>query len=143
MDCNEVLDQVIKALLVTVVPAVVAWLCSWVREWAKAHVSNENLKAFLMEVDDTVAYLKQQLSDPWKAAAADGKLTEAEKAQLKERAVEILKERLKHLPERFLTKERIEAAIEAAVGRNKPTVDPQKPTTVTAPASQSWDQQTK
>lgn len=141
---NEFLDSLLKGLLIaagTAAPALIAWICSWVKTYIEAHVSNQYLKTLLLEADDAVAYVNQSMANDWKAAAEDGKLTDDEKAMLREKARLLLVERLKGLPARFLTEDRIKQAIEAAVGRNK-LPDPPK-----APTSQShagaWDEQTK
>ena len=142
---NSVLDQILKGILIALgsaAPAVIAWACSWLKTYIEAHVSNAHLKTLLLEADDVVAFINQRMADDMKAAAADGKLTDEEKASLKAKATELIKERLKGLPAKYLTTERIDAAIEAAVNRNRSTVNP--PTVPPSPSAvQPWDTQTK
>ena len=77
--------QALSPLLLTAVTWVVARLDQFIR----TKVQNEYLKGVLLRLDDAVLTvvkgLQQSVVDEIKAAQADGKITDDEKKQIKER----------------------------------------------------------
>lgn len=78
-------------LLSPVFLAALTWAASKLAQLIRAKVKNEDLKGALLRLDDavlsTVKDLQQTLVEQLKAARADGRITEAEKQQLKNKAL--------------------------------------------------------
>ena len=136
----------LQALLV-LASAFGAWLLNLMRKWLShlgSLAAQKTNLAFLSNLDDIisakVAELWQTEVEALKAAAADGKLTSAEKAELKAKAIAWVKSLAdpKLLLQLFGASDKIEAGLGAMVERGvvnakalgsitKPPQDPSKP----------------
>jgi len=124
MDWHTLLNDIIKAVVIAAIPALtglVALAFSWLREYAKTHIQNAILQRITNEAFEVVLAVGQAIGDDFKKAAADGKLSEDEKATLKTRAINALKLRLIDIPKHLLPnlETRLSEAIEAAVAKKK------------------------
>ena len=75
--------------------AALTWAASKLARLIRTKVQNEDLKGLLLRLDDTaltvVKDLQQNMAKQMKAASADGKLSEAERQQLKDAALAAVK----------------------------------------------------
>lgn len=118
MDYNVLLTEVIKALVIALVPVLtvlVGRLYCWLVAWIEAHTTNQHLLRIEREAFAVVAAVGQSIADPLKEALKDGKLDDTERQRLKMIATDALKARLAGLPAQLLTPQRISDAIEAAI----------------------------
>lgn len=78
--------------------AALTWGASKLAQLVRAKVQNEDLRGLLIRLDEavltTVKDLQQTLVDKLKAASADGKITEAEKKQIKSTAIAAVRSNL-------------------------------------------------
>lgn len=129
MDWSQVTSEILKGLIAAAVPVLIAlagMAFSWIREYAKAHIKNATLQRVTDEAFVVVQAVGQAIGDDLKAAAKDGKLSEDEKAMLKAKALNALKERLRDIPKSILPdlETRLSDAIEYAVGASKKVIGP-------------------
>lgn len=131
MDWSQILSDVLKAVLVAALPAIMAMVGSlfgYIRAWVEANTKNQWLVIIEREAFEVVAAIGQKTVEPLKAAAADGKLTEAEVKTIKDVAVAELQARLKDIPKHLFPDliGRIGHAVEAAVPQAKALANPTK-----------------
>lgn len=117
---SEVLNEIIKGLVVIVVPVmlrIVHRLILKLEAWVESRTANETLKRIEHEAFEVVAAMEQAVAGPLKEATADGKLTDEEKQRIKRAALDTLRDRLKGIPAQFLPdlEKRMSDSLEAAV----------------------------
>ena len=93
MDWNSVLQQFVYPALVSAVSAFVLLLLNSLKAWVKRKTASDNHWAAAEIVLDSV----QAILPEFLQAIKDGKLTDAEKASLKAKAIAIAKPRLVEL----------------------------------------------
>lgn len=129
---NEVLNEIIKGLVVIVVPVllrIVHRLILKLEAWVESKTTNEVLKRIEHEAFEVVAAMEQAVAGPVKEAAADGKLSDEERQRIKRAALDTLRDRLKGLPAQFLPdfEKRLSDSLEAAVCKIGLVALPQNP----------------
>lgn len=125
---NDVLTEIIKgvtALAVPVLAAVFLQVLHLLKSWIEVKIKNQVIARISQEALDVVLFVAQSIGDDFKEAAKDGKLTEDEKAKLKNIAVDALKRRLSDIPAKLFPdiEKRIEEAIESAIKKEKGNKD--------------------
>lgn len=83
---------------IPVITGLIAWGGKLIRDLIKSKIENETIESVLTRVNEvvfsTVEELEQTLKKEWKKAAADGKITDKEKQELKDIAISKIKKRL-------------------------------------------------
>ena len=90
---NEVLVETLSQILLYILGAILSGALTLLLLQLSKNAKFTHLQAALTALKeaamDTAAALQQQFVEDWKAANADGKLTEAEKAQLAAKALDL------------------------------------------------------
>ena len=97
MDTGSIGLKVLE-ILSPLLLAALTWAAAKLAQLIRAKVQNEYLKGVLVRVDDAVFTavkdLQQTVVEQIKAASADGKITDDEKKQIKEKALAAVKSHL-------------------------------------------------
>lgn len=97
MDAGNVGLKILE-ILSPVLLAALTWAAAKLAQFIRAKVQNEYLKGVLVRLDDAVFTavkdLQQSVVEQIKAASADGKITDEEKKQIKDRALASVKSHL-------------------------------------------------
>ena len=97
MDTGSIGLKVLE-ILSPVLLAALTWAAAKLAQLIRAKVQNEYLKGVLVRVDDAVftavKNLQQTVVEQIKAASADGKITDDEKKQIKEKALAAVRSHL-------------------------------------------------
>lgn len=97
MDTGSIGLKVLE-ILSPVLLAALTWAAAKLAQLIRAKVQNEYLKGVLVRLDDAVFTavkdLQQSVVEQIKAASADGKITDEEKRQIKEKAMAAVKSHL-------------------------------------------------
>jgi hypothetical protein len=95
---NDVIQAQVAPLVTIAVGALVSAVFNELRKWLAAKVHNERLGTALMvgvdAVQTAVSEVEQTMAAAMREAAADGVITDAEKAALKAKAIELSKKQL-------------------------------------------------
>jgi hypothetical protein len=130
VDYHQLLSDVLKAALIASVPVIMALVTAalgWLKAWIDANVKNVYLQVISNEALEVVSAIMQKTSQPIKDAAVDGKLSDEEKAKIKQIAIDELMARLKGIPAHIFPDlmGRVGHAIEAAIPVAKALQNPQ------------------
>jgi len=97
MDAGDVALKILE-IASPVLLAALTWVAAKVAQLVRAKIKNEYLKGVLVRLDDVVFTavkdLQQRVVDEIKAASSDGKITDAEKKGIKDKAIVSVKSHL-------------------------------------------------
>jgi len=97
MDAGDVALKILE-IASPVLLAALTWVAAKIAQLVRAKIKNEYLRGVLVRLDDVVFTavkdLQQRVVDEIKLASADGKITDAEKERIKDKAIASVKSHL-------------------------------------------------
>jgi len=132
IDWNNIMQSAITALITVLVPILAAWLSGLFESWRSKLATQADDAWYAQagkEIAAAVLATGQVLVDDFKAAAADGKLTEDEKAKALAHAMQLARAAIGDIPAHIRPKFEawLRTQVEAAVSKLKLAKAAQQP----------------